>query len=142
MRRTSMLVLSLFVVLFLLNERAAERRALAQQKVDARQAEVSEILSHMSIVYLDDGKGKKLKTIRISDVNVQIVNGTGRTGAPQGKGTGLGNLIVGYNETGNPLGDDRSGSHCIVVGEQNSYGVGCFVAGKSNSALGTFSAVL
>ena len=40
----------------------------------------TEILGHMSIVFLDDGAGNLVnKTIRISGVNVQIVNGSGTT---------------------------------------------------------------
>ena len=41
--------------------------------------EQSEILSHMEIVYLQDGQGGQAKTIRITGVNVQIVNGLGAT---------------------------------------------------------------
>src|SRR5258705_97292 len=58
--------------------------------------EQSEILNHMSIVYLDDGQGGQAKTIRFSGVNVQIVNGLGATETVNG----VGNLIVGYNEPG------------------------------------------
>ena len=82
------------------------------------QHEQAEILSHMGIVYLDDGQGGSHKAIRFTAVNVQIVNGSGSTdGLPNGSG----NLIVGYNETGNLSGDNRSGSHNIVGGKANSY---------------------
>ena len=64
-----------------------------------------EILPHLSIEQLDDGQGGTTRTIRFSEVNLQIVNGLGATngnpGCPFcGTGTvnGLGNLIVGYNE--------------------------------------------
>ena len=40
--------------------------------------EQQEILNHMSLVYLDDGLGGTVKTLRISGINVQIVNGLGR----------------------------------------------------------------
>ena len=42
-------------------------------------AEHLAILNHMSIVYLPDGMGDTVETIRISDVNVQVVNGVGAT---------------------------------------------------------------
>ena len=114
----------------------------AQDSAAAKQAEVSEILAHMSLVELDDGGGHKTKTLRISGLNVQIVNGAGATCSDAGGGTGLGNLIVGYNETGSPGGDARSGSHNIVVGQMNSYsGYGCLVAGTSNSVSGMFTTV-
>src|SRR5262245_20744675 len=74
--------------------------------------EQSEILSHMSIVYLDDGQGGQAKTIRITGVNVQVVNGLGATETTNG----VGNLVIGYNEPGNALGDSRVGSHNVCIG--------------------------
>ena len=59
-----------------------------------------------------------MKTARSSGINVQVVNGLGATnGNPadpssldplQTNVNGLGNLILGYNEFGNFLGDDRT----------------------------------
>jgi len=107
-------------------------------------AEQREILSHMSLVYLDDGTGNLVnKTIRITGVNVQIVNGLdGTNGNPldpdaiasaQTLVNGTGNLIVGYNELGNPNGNERTGSHNIVVGKGNSYSsFGGLVVGHDN----------
>jgi hypothetical protein len=47
--------------------------------------EQAEILSHMSLVFLPDGQGGTVKTIRISRINVQVVNGTNiTTGGPNG----------------------------------------------------------
>ena len=34
---------------------------------------------HLSLVDVDDGQGKKVRTLRITGVNVQIVNGLGAT---------------------------------------------------------------
>ena len=86
----------------------------------------------MSIVELpvgQDEQGNDLgtaTTVRFKDVNVQIVNGLGATnGFPddpdsldpvQTTTNGLGNLIVGYQEM-HPAGDDRTGSHNVVVGQ-------------------------
>ena len=93
--------------------------------------EQAEILSHQSIVYLDDGQGGTVKTLRISRINVQVVNGLDATnGYPADpdsidtldtRTNGLGNLIVGYNELGTPGEDNRTGSHNLVVGHGNSY---------------------
>lgn len=88
--------------------------------------EQAEILSHMSIEYLDDGQGNTNKTIRLSGVNLQVVNGLGATNgnpvAPQAVGdaqvNGLGNLIVGYDEGANA---PKTGSHNLVVGTAHSY---------------------
>lgn len=58
-------------------------------------------------------------TLRISGVNVQIVNGTSSTRTANGKG----NLIIGYNEAPLPatIPGGRTGSHNIIVGESNNY---------------------
>lgn len=58
-------------------------------------------------------------TLRITGVNVQIVNGLGKTYNVNGTG----NLIIGYN-TEPPSGHvpgGRGGSHNIIVGDQNNY---------------------
>ena len=115
-------------------------------------AEEKEILSHMQIVYLDDAQGGMTKTLRIRGVNVQIVNGLGATnGAPADPDSltpgvvqtnGLGNLIVGYNEMGNPVGDNRTGSHNVVVGHGNNYVTfGSLVASRDNTASGAYACV-
>lgn len=101
--------------------------------------EQAEILSHMSIVYLDDGQGGQSKTIRMTGVNVQVVNGAGATETTNG----LGNLVVGYQELGNEVADDiRTGSHYIVTGRRNSYtGFGGFLGGESNTSSGAYGSV-
>src|SRR5262245_41053418 len=79
--------------------------------------EQRDILSHLSVVQLPDGLGGFVYTIRLSGANFQTVNGTGSTDTING----LGNLIVGYNELGNPHGDNRTGSHNIVGGRKNTF---------------------
>jgi hypothetical protein len=55
--------------------------------------------------------------------------------------TGLGNLIVGYNERGRGV-PDRSGSHNLIVGRSHIYGsFGGLVAGRFNTILGAFASV-
>ena len=77
--------------------------------------------------------------ITFSGVNVHIVNGTGAT---DGTVNGLGNLIVGYNELRGDIGDDRTGSHNVVVGTINSYSsAGGLVVGFSNTISGPYSSV-
>jgi hypothetical protein len=94
---------------------------------------------YMSLVELDDGQGGTVKTLRIEGANLQIVNGTGTT---DGAVDGLGNLIVGYNETGNPNGDDRTGSHNIVTGQANNFSsYGGLVVGSDNIISGKWSSV-
>jgi hypothetical protein len=73
-----------------------------------------------------------------SGVNVHIRNGIGDSYAPNG----LGNFIVGYNESfgGGPA--ERGGSHNVVVGGQHRYNFGTgLVAGYANRLSGMGSAV-
>ena len=78
-------------------------------------------------------------TLRVTGLNVQIVNGTGSTDVKNGAG----NLVLGYNELGNLFGDDRTGSHCLVYGTKATYSAtSCLVGGSQNSVHGYYSAIL
>jgi len=134
------------------------------QAAPALTTEQAEILSYMSLVTLPvDDTGNQATAIRISGVNVQIVNGMGSTWGNQQaeiwdfgthRTNGLGNLIIGYQETRSDDGigdteDDnyRIGSHNLVVGSRNNYStwgaqvVGCrnTVGGWLSSASGGFN---
>jgi hypothetical protein len=64
---------------------------------------------------------------------VQITNGSG----DETTINGLGNLILGYND--NPDGLDRSGSHNLVVGDDNGWSnYGGIVAGYGNLISGIY----
>jgi hypothetical protein len=76
----------------------------------------------------------------ISGANLHIVNGSGSTGNENG----LGNLIVGYNALRNdtPGTDVRTGSHNLILGDQNSYSsYAGIVAGRHNTIASTFACV-
>lgn len=61
--------------------------------------------------------------------NVNVRSGSGAT---DGIGNGLGNLVIGYNE--NLGGFDRGGSHNLVVGREHEYtSWGGLLAGEQNS---------
>ena len=76
--------------------------------------------------------------VTFSGVNVHIVNGTGTT---DGTVNGLGNLIVGYNES-RDLGNNRTGSHNIVVGDRLNYSsYGGLVVGNFNTISGSYASV-
>lgn len=102
-------------------------------------AEEEAILSHMSIVQLAvDDQGNTAGTIRFTGANLQVVNGTDST---DGEGNGLGNLIIGYQET-RENGNDRTGSHNMVVGRRNNYSAwGAQVVGSANTISGLLSSV-
>jgi uncharacterized coiled-coil protein SlyX len=79
------------------------------------------------------------KNFLIEGVNVHIRDGSGSTGSGAWNGgslSGLGNLIIGYNESrsleGKP--DNRTGSHNLVLGILNDYSsYGGIVAGHTSS---------
>ena len=74
--------------------------------------------------------GVKGPNIVFSGVNVHIVDGSGKTN-DQGSLTGLGNLIVGYDE--NSLSFARTGSHNLLVGADHGWtSFGGFLAGDGN----------
>lgn len=69
--------------------------------------------------------------------NVSILDGSGATES----NTGLGNLIVGYNEFGSN-GDDHTGTHNLVVGKGHHYSsFGGLVAGEGNTIRGRFNSI-
>jgi hypothetical protein len=102
--------------------------------------EQADILSHMSIVRLSDGLGGSVPTLRITGLNMQIVNGTGQTSSVNK----LGNLIIGYDEL-NAVDAYHLGSHNLVMGIGNNHGASAFgaiVTGQGNNVNGAHSSVL
>jgi len=76
----------------------------------------------------------------ISGANLHIVNGTGETASQNS----LGNLIVGYNEMRNdtPSTDLRTGSHNLILGEQNSFSsYSGIIGGRHNTITGKFACI-
>ncbi len=110
--------------------------AMSQGNLEAR---VAALEAKLALVQVIEGELNGLHGPHwmIEGANVHIRSGSGATddgGAP----TGLGNLVVGYNEV--LLNDlalgDRSGSHNLVVGQGHRFlGVGGFVAGILNTIM-------
>ncbi len=76
-------------------------------------------------------------TLTFSGMNLQVVNGTGSTG---GTPNGEGNVIIGYNTSS---GDDKSGSHNLVVGDLHTYSqFAGIVAGQNHSNTGSLSSLV
>ena len=118
----------------------------------ASPGDIAEFFSHVSFVDLDDGQGGTARTLRFEGINVQIVNGLGATnGYPTDPSStdpavtatnGVGNLILGYNELGNPAGDDRTGSHNLAVGHQVTFSsFGGQSVGHQNRITAAYAAV-
>jgi hypothetical protein len=75
--------------------------------------DIKEFLSHVRMVDMDDGAGGSVRTVRIEELNVQIVNGLGSSEATNGAG----NLVIGYDVPGGCCSNDaKTGSHNIVNG--------------------------
>ena len=126
------------VINALLSPRVEAQQSRRAQPMTLLTNEEKEILSHQSIVYLDDGQGGLVKSLRIEGINVQIVSGLGKTDDVP---NGLGNLIVGYNEL-RGFGDERTGSHNLVVGQLNDYSrFGGLVVGRGNRISGDWASV-
>lgn len=83
--------------------------------------------------------------ITFKGANIHIVSGSGTTD-DHGASTGLGNLIIGYDEPPPALGStDRGGSHNLVIGRYHrfTYDVfGGFIAGKANTVSAPEASVL
>ena len=74
----------------------------------------------------------------VDGANLQVRSGSGETA---GDINGLGNLIIGYDETGD--GGDKTGSHNLVVGRGHGYTrFGGIVAGVGNTISGDYANVL
>lgn len=112
--------------------------ASAQQvneNFDALEARLAALEAKTAPISLDGTE------LTFTGVNVNVVNGAGGTdGDGGGAYAGLGNLVLGYNESEF---DDRTGSHNLVVGAYHSYtGFGGLVAGRNNSTDGFGASVV
>ncbi|MEC7984704.1 MAG: hypothetical protein VX278_06045, partial [Myxococcota bacterium] len=81
-------------------------------------------------------------TIKLAGANVYIQSGSGYTDddfVNTASLTGLGNLIIGYDETAS--GDEKTGSHNLIIGSLHTYtSYGTVVAGYDNATLGAYTA--
>jgi len=87
--------------------------------------------------------------VQFHGVNLQLVDDSGTTddntttelgGTGTGTLTGLGNLVIGYDE--NPFSSPHNGSHNLVVGPEHGFSsVGGLVAGLRNFVTGAFATV-
>jgi hypothetical protein len=91
------------------------------------------ILPHVN--YVEGGVGGK-PTIQFSGVNVQVVNGEGKTESLNGEG----NLVVGYDES---TGRTQTGSHNLILGEEQAFSsFGGLLAGYGNTISGREASVV
>lgn len=94
-------------------------------------ATLSKVLPHVN--YLESGVGGK-PTIQLTGINVQLVSGAGSTSAING----LGNLIIGYDETPGT----QTGSHNLIFGEEQTFtSYGGVLTGRHNTISAPFASV-
>jgi hypothetical protein len=94
-------------------------------------ATLNKILPHIN--YVESGVGGK-PTIQFSGVNVQVVNGEGKTASVNG----VGNVVIGYDESPGT----QTGSHDLILGEEQTFtSYAGIVAGRSNTISGPFASV-
>ncbi len=130
---------------------ALQARASVQ---DARIASLQSTVEHQQVIIntlqkktapitlatdTDRADGAQSTEMYFTGVNVHVVDGSGYTNDNGGTLTGLGNLIVGYNETrGSGHTDKRMGSHNLIVGTKANYeSFGGVVFGYNNSVAST-----
>ena len=83
------------------------------------------------------------KKTTFSGCNVVVSDGGGANNVivRNAAGEGLGNLTIGYN-TLRGSGDNRTGSHNLIVGDYQNYSsYSGFVAGRSNAVNGTYASI-
>ena len=88
------------------------------------------------IKYVASGVGGK-PTIQFSGVNVQIVNGEGKTESANGEG----NVVIGYDEDREGK-HEQTGSHNLILGEEQTFtSWGGVLAGFQNTIYAPFASV-
>jgi len=107
--------------------------------VDALEARIASLEAKLQYLTVVAGtvNGMAGPHVIITGANLHVRNGLGQTNSSNQTG----NLIVGYNEP-RGTGNERSGSHNIVVGQRNNYvSYGGLVAGYNNAVSGIYSTV-
>lgn len=114
--------------------KSGETTAL-QAQIDTLKTQVSALQTLLAgVSRVDNGA-----TLRFSNMNVQVVSGSGAT---DGAVNGRGNLIVGYNEP-NPEVNHKGGSHMLVLGMGNTYSsYGGLIGGRNGSASAPFGSIV
>jgi hypothetical protein len=101
-------------------------------------ATLNKILPHVN--YIESGIGGK-PTLQFSGVNLQVVNGEGKTASVNGEG----NLVIGYDENpgvGRGKQGSQTGSHDLILGDEQEFtSYGGLLAGAVNSITAPFASV-
>ena len=143
------------------NTQATTISSMQSQIYAINNSDVMALESYLTVDTLSDSRGPQ---VRLSGVNLQLVNGTGTT---DGMPNGLGNLIIGYDlvrTSGNNICSDgnysndqancvlynntwaishKTGSHYLIIGDYNNYSqyVG-IVSGYTNTSNRSYASVV
>jgi len=128
-----------------------QKEVLSQQNtIDNQAATIATLKAKTASISVQNGVGLNTELV-FTGVNVHIVDGTGFTDdgtqgeLPNPSFTGLGNLVIGYNESrviAEGANDTRSGSHNLILGDFNNYSAyGGFVSGINNSIAGANASI-
>ncbi len=120
-----------------------------QSTTSSLQSGVTQATHITGLFSLSNGVGTNTE-LTLTGVNLHLVNGLGATNGEPGSPydtsnsvtNGLGNLIIGYNETRGGNSDTYTGSHNLILGQQNNYSsYGGIVAGLDNTITAPFASV-
>jgi len=108
------------------------------KRLESRISQMEKTIRQLSTLL--KGVSRQKNDITFSGVNLHLVNGTGRT---EGEVNGLGNLVVGYNESRTEGHVSKhTGSHNVIIGSKHSYSsYGGLAAGSTNTISGKYSSV-
>ncbi len=116
----------------------------AEKSLENVQQNVQPVLELGEFVRVDTGEmnGVAGPHVIFEGANVHVRSGSGNTDDNTSP-SGLGNLIIGYNEKpGDLLAGEREGSHNLVVGRLHRFSSwGGLVAGQQNTISGPYSSV-
>jgi hypothetical protein len=109
--------------------------------VEALKAQIAELQETVTqLAALLEGVSREGSDLIFSGMNLNVVSGSGATDATP---NGLGNLIVGYNESANQNKIRiNGGSHNLIIGKDQSYtSYGGFASGASNKISAPYATV-
>ncbi len=113
---------------------AGNKHTESDMELDALEVRVQALEDLLQYVTVEENpiNGLNGPHIIITGANLHIRSGEGVT---DGANTGVGNVVVGYNEepVGGLLANDRDGTHNLIVGPEHRYlSSGGFIAGIRN----------
>jgi hypothetical protein len=133
-------------------QNTANKVKALEETVEVLLAKIAALESRLAFVSVVNGpiNGLAGPHLILTGVNVHIRSGAGRTddgtdsgfmdAIPGAELTGLGNLVIGYNEELTP--GNRGGSHNLILGRFNRFSsFGGLVAGEDNMISAEFASV-